>query len=94
MDKTFKKSNSGGYKKIRTRAADGFAGLSNRQMLKLNNNNIKYKKFTARFTDMAKPKPVIAIEVNSAYSNIYVCPFLANGSKPQTSIYLKKPVQF
>ena len=31
VDKTFKKNRSDGYKKLRTRAADGYAGLSNRE---------------------------------------------------------------
>ena len=40
MNKTFKKSKSGGYKKLRTRA-DGYVGLSIRYILKVTNNNIK-----------------------------------------------------
>ena len=38
--------------------------------------------FTARFTKKSAPKPVIAREVNSAYSSIYIYPFPTNGSKP------------
>ena len=56
--------------------------MSNKEILKLTNSNIKYKKFKARFTNKAVPKPVIASEVDSAYSYIYICPFLTNGSKP------------
>ena len=48
----------------------------------MTNNNVKYRKFMARFTNKAAPKFVIAKEVTSAYSNIYICPFLASGSKP------------
>ena len=70
VDKTFKKSKSGGYKKLRTRIADGYTGLSNREMLKVT-NNIKYKKFT-RFTNKVAPKPGIASKVNSAYCYIYI----------------------
>ena len=66
-----KRVKSGGYKKLRTRIADGYFGLSNREMLKVTNNNIKYKKFT-RFTDKVAPKPGIASKVNSAYCNIYI----------------------
>ena len=40
MNKTFKKSKPGGHKKLRTRA-DGYVGLSNRDILKVTNNNIK-----------------------------------------------------
>ena len=72
VDKTFKKSKSGGYKKLRTRIADGYTGLSNREMLKVT-NNIKYKKFT-RFTNKVAPKPGIASKVNSAYCNIISLP--------------------
>ena len=42
------------------------------EILKVTNNNIKYKKFTARFTNKAAPKPATESEVNSAYSNIYI----------------------
>ena len=72
VDKTFKSSKSGRYKKLRTRAADSYAGLSKREILKVTNNNTKYKRLTARFTNKAAQKPVIASEVNSAYSNIYI----------------------
>ena len=41
VDKTLKKCKSGGYKKLRTRAADGYAGLNNKEVLKVTNNNIK-----------------------------------------------------
>ena len=81
LDHTLKKSKSGGYKKLRTSAADGYAGFSNREILKVTNNNSKYNIFTARFTNKAAPKAVIASEVNSTYSNIYICPFLTNGGK-------------
>ena len=81
-DKTFKKSKSYGYKNPKTRATDRYAGLSNKEILKLSNNNIKYKKFKARFTNKTVPKPVLASEVDSAYSYICICPFLTNASKP------------
>ena len=42
----------------------------------------KTQMFTARFTKTSALKPVFARAVNSAYSNIYICPFPTNGSKP------------
>jgi len=53
----FQKNKSSGYKKLRTQA-DGYAGLSNREILKVTNNDIQYKRFTARFTNKAALKPI------------------------------------
>lgn len=58
VSKTFKESKSGGYKKIRTRAADGYAGLSNREILKITKNNVKFRQFSIKFCNKAKPRPV------------------------------------
>ena len=62
--KAFRKNKSGGYKKLRTRAADSYTGLSGRDVLKITKNIVKYKRFTARFTNKALPKPVMAREVS------------------------------
>ena len=62
--KAFRKNKSGGYKKLKTRAADNYIGLSGRDISRITKNNIKYKRFTARFTNKALPKPVMALEVS------------------------------
>ena len=82
VDKTFEKSKSYRHKNLKTGAPDGYAGLSNREILKVTKNNIKYKRFKARFTSKAVQKPLIPSEVESAYFSIYICPFLIHGSKP------------
>ena len=58
--KAFHLSKSAGYKKIRTRALDGYAGLSRRNILQVTGNDPKYKKFTVKFTNKATPKPIVA----------------------------------
>lgn len=63
VKKTFTQCKSGGYKKLRTYAADGYAGLSNNKILKVTTNDITYKRFNTRFNNKAAPKPIIAREV-------------------------------
>ena len=58
MEKTFKKCKSAGHKKNHHRAGDGYAGLSKRQALKCVTSNERLRKFNARFTNKAKPRPV------------------------------------
>lgn len=58
VGKTFRKNKSGGYKKLRTRAADSYAGLSNKEILQVTKNDVKYRQYTVKFTNRAKPKPV------------------------------------
>ena len=62
--KAFRKNKSGGYKELRTRAVNNYIGLSGRDILRITKNNVKYKRFTARFTNKALPKPVMAREVS------------------------------
>ena len=62
--KALRRNQSGGYKKLRTRAADSYIGLSGRDILRITKNNVKYKRFTARFTNKPLPKPVMAREVS------------------------------
>ena len=58
VDQTFHNRKSAGYKKIRTRAADAYAGLSNKKILGITTNDRNYRKFSIRFTNKAKPRPV------------------------------------
>ena len=67
MKKTFSKSKSVGYKKIRTRALDGYAGLSRKNILTVTLNDAEFKKFTVKFTNKTASRPVTAIEVNYLY---------------------------
>ena len=41
-----------------TRANDGYAGLSNREILKVTMENEKFSKFSVKFTNKARPRPV------------------------------------
>lgn len=67
VTKTFKQSKSAGYKKLRMRALDGYAGLSRSNILKITSNNADFKKFTIKFTNKAIPKPIIAKEVSEVH---------------------------
>ena len=58
--KTFDQAKGGGCKKLRNRAADGFAGLSERNMLRVTNNEAKYRIHNVKFTNKATPRPVTA----------------------------------
>ena len=58
--KTFDQAKAGGCKKLRNRAADGFAGLSERDILRVTNNEAKYRIHNVKFTNKATPRPVTA----------------------------------
>lgn len=58
--KTFDQAKAGGCKKLRNRAADGFAGLSERNILRVTNNEAKYRIHNVKFTNKATPRPVTA----------------------------------
>ena len=58
VQKTFKKCKSSGCKKIYHRAHNGYAGLSKRQVLKCVTSNQGLRKFSVRFINKAKPRPV------------------------------------
>ena len=62
--RSFHESKSCGYKKLRSRAADGFAGISGRNILKVTSNDILYKQFTVKFTNKARPQPIIARRIH------------------------------
>ena len=59
VEKVFHKSESAGYKELHKRTADGYAGLSKRQDLKCALTNEIIRKFSVKFTNKAKPGPVI-----------------------------------
>ena len=44
----------GGYKKLRTIAADGYTGVSSNKILSITSNDERFKKFTAIFTNKAE----------------------------------------
>ena len=58
VEKAFHKCKSAGYKKLHQRTADGYVGLSKRDVLKCIKNNDKLKRFNIKFTNKAKPRPV------------------------------------
>ena len=58
IEKAFLKSKSAGYKKIHQSTMDAYAGLSNRQVLKCATTNENLRKFSVKFTNKAKPRPV------------------------------------
>ena len=58
VEKTFKKCKSAGYKKIIHRTHDGYAGLSKGHLLKCVVSNEQLRKFTVRFSNKAKPRPI------------------------------------
>ena len=63
VKKTFSKSKSVGYKKIRTQALDGYAGLRRNNILTVTLNDAEFKKFTNK----AAPRQVTATEVSYHY---------------------------
>ena len=56
----FDQAKAGGCKKLRNRAAAGFAGLSERNILRVTNNDAKYRIHNVKFTNKATPRPVTA----------------------------------
>ena len=74
VKKTISKSKSVGYKKIRTRALDGYAWLTRNNILAVTSNDAEFKKFTVKFTSKAVPRPVTATELS--YHNIYTPIFI------------------
>ena len=55
------------YKKPHTKAADAFAGLSRRGILKVTESDIQYRRFNMRFSNKAPPVPVIAENVHDIH---------------------------
>ena len=55
MIKTFVKNKSGGHHKIQARAAGAYAGVNKREVLKVTNDDGKFGRFNAHFTNKAVP---------------------------------------
>ena len=53
VKKTFDACKSAGARKIQFRAAESYSCMSERQTLKITNNNIKYNQFKTKFTNKA-----------------------------------------
>lgn len=51
VNKTFNSCKSAGVKKLRIRASESYAGLSERKILDITNKNTYYRKFNAKFTN-------------------------------------------
>ena len=64
---TFKQAKSGDCKKLRYRAASSYAGLSEKKILQVSNNEFQYRVHNAKFTNKATPKPVTAKHVQSQH---------------------------
>ena len=60
-----KQAKSRGCKKLRYRAASSYAGLSEKNILQVTNNEFKYRVHNAKLTNKATPKPVTAKQVQS-----------------------------
>ena len=54
VKEAFDKSKLAGYKKIRTRVAASYTGLSNKKILEITKGDIQYKQFSVKFTNKAK----------------------------------------
>ena len=57
---TFDQTKAGGCKKLRNRAAAVFTDLSERNILRMTNNEAKYRIHNVKFTNKATPSPVTA----------------------------------
>ena len=67
VEKAFHKSESAGYKELHKRTADGYAGLSKRPNLKCALTNEIIRKFSVKFTNKAKPGPVIVKSIHEQH---------------------------
>ena len=66
-EKVFHKPKSTGYKKLHKKTADGYVDLSKRQVLKCALTNEKIGKFSVKFTNKAKPHPVIVKRIHEQH---------------------------
>ena len=67
VSKTFDDAKSGGCKKVRNRAAAGFVGLSERNILRETNSKIKYRIHNVKLTNKTTPRPVTAKSVQAQH---------------------------
>lgn len=63
VGKTFHACKSAGAKKLRVRAADSYAGVSERKILEVTNKHERYRIFNAKFRNKAIPRPVRTSDV-------------------------------
>ena len=67
VEKTFDNSKSCGVKKLRLRAANSLAGLSERDILGITTVQKKYRMFNAKCLNKPKPRPVIVKDVQKQH---------------------------
>ena len=82
VKKTFSKSKSVGYKKIRTQALDGYAGLRRNNILTVTLNDAEFKKFTNK----AAPRQVTATEVSYHYIYTPIFIFILSSLTEETFV--------
>lgn len=63
VEKEFDESKSAGARKLRLRAANKYTGVSEKKILEVVKGDNKFRRFNARFTNRAVPRPVRAKEV-------------------------------
>ena len=63
VTKCFIKNKSGGCRKIRARVGDAYSGLGKRNVLKVIQNDLKFRRFNSQFTNKAVHKPIRARRV-------------------------------
>ena len=84
---TFSKRKSVGYKKIRTRELDGYAGLRRNNILTVTSTDAEFKKFTLKFINKALPRPVTTAELS--YDYIYTAIFILISSSLTEKTFVK-----
>lgn len=67
VKRTFEKNKSGGYKKIYQRSNDGYAGLTQRKISKVIMEDKSLRKFSVKFTNKARPRPVRVKEIHDQH---------------------------
>ena len=67
VSKTFDNNKSGGVKKLRLRAANSLAGLSEKQILGITNVEKKYRIFNAKFLNKPTPRAVLVKDVQTQH---------------------------
>ena len=67
VERAFGKSKSAGYKKLHQRTVDSYPSLSKCQVLRCSTTNKKLRKFTVKFTNRAKSRPVTIKKVQEQH---------------------------
>ena len=86
VKKTCSKSKSVGYKKIRIRALDGYAGLSRNNILTVTSNDTEFKKLTVKFTNKAATRPVTATKVSYHYIYTHIFILISSSLTEETFV--------